>query len=333
MQMKLTVMLALTFVMTPCAPTEASTTYQPTALGSHMAGGTFSVTFFGPPPGHFGNPPFTFEAPIQAVGPATGRAIVTPVPALPANTVTLTVAGETWNAVWEIENRIQTIDWVEINLSGSVSVLDIDLPTPGTFRSARGRSYVHAPNPDFAADPMMAVANLIVAPKSVGDLFLVKRITFFPGVFTTAPPLPVTLGFKSDTDIPLEIDCTPPQAWTNLGFDLSGTGGLAPHLCGSGSMTAGSTNQLGLFDALGDTNAFLVAGFSQMNAPFKGGILVPSPDMVLSLQTNGEGTIYLPFVRGVGVPPGVQLYLQYWIDDAGGPFGLSSSNALGITTQ
>jgi len=325
--------LAVLAVVLMATPAEAdSTVYQPIAFGNHMAGGTFTVTFFGPPPGHVGLPPYTFSAPIVAAPGATGTSTITPVPAIPGNTVKLTVSGETWTATWMVENKIQTIDWVEIDLAGSISVFDHEIPAPGTFRTAKGRHYVHKPNPDFMVDPVMTATHAVPAPKSVGDIFLEKRLTFFPGAFSTAPGVAVTLDFESDTDKPEHIDCTPAAAWLDLGFSLAGTGGLSPQLCGTGPMTSGSSNEIGLFDALDGAPSFLVTGFVPILASFKGGTLVPGPQLILSFTANGEGTVHLPFVLSP-VPAGVNLYHQFWIKDSGGPVGFSSSNGLRMTTQ
>jgi len=331
--MKSVYTLAVLAVVLMATPARAdSTVYQPIALGNHMAGGTFTVTFFGPPPGHVGLPPFTFSAPIVAAAGATGTSTITPVAAFPGNTVKLTVSGETWAATWKVENKIQTIDWVEIDLAGSISVFDHETPAPGTFRTAKGRHYVHKPNIDFMVDPVMTATHAVPAPKTVGDIFLEKRLTFFPGAFSTAPGIAVTLEFKSDTDTPEYIDCTPATAWFDMGFSLAGTGGLIPQVCGTGPVTSGSSNEIGLFDALDDATSVMVFGLAPLLAPFKGGTMVPLPQFLISFEANGEGTVHLPFVLSP-IPPGVNIYLQFWVHDSGAVGGFSSSNGLRMTTQ
>ncbi|MEO7997574.1 MAG: hypothetical protein ABI852_09020, partial [Gemmatimonadaceae bacterium] len=69
--------------------------------------------------------------------------------------------------------------------------------------------------------------------------------------------------------------------------------------------------------------ATLVFGLSQLNAPFKGGALVPQPFLLIPLTTNASGAANLPFVFPAGVPTGIQLYFQFWVQDPGASFGLS----------
>jgi hypothetical protein len=66
-----------------------------------------------------------------------------------------------------------------------------------------------------------------------------------------------------------------------------------------------------------------------------GGVLVPNvlpPGFWLEFQSGADGTILVAANWPHGLPSGLELYLQYWIVDASGPFGFTSSNAIRGTT-
>lgn len=120
-------------------------------------------------------------------------------------------------------------------------------------------------------------------------------------------------------------------AWSDLGQGLPGGGGT-PALAGSGPLTPGSENGLDLSGAAPSAAATLVFGLTVLNAPFKGGLLVPAPLLLLPLGTDAAGVAALPFEWPVGVPAGTELYFQAWVPDAGAPFGLAASNGVrGVT--
>jgi len=120
--------------------------------------------------------------------------------------------------------------------------------------------------------------------------------------------------------------------WTDLGNGLAGTPGT-PTLEGIGSMVAGDGVRLIVSDALPIATTGIVVGLSELNAAFKGGLLVPAPDvLLLGLLTDGSGTLSLPGLWPPGLPSNTSLFLQAWIADAGGPVGFSATNALSATT-
>ncbi|MBM5813098.1 MAG: hypothetical protein FJ191_14265 [Gammaproteobacteria bacterium] len=121
-----------------------------------------------------------------------------------------------------------------------------------------------------------------------------------------------------------------PSAWTDLGSAKPGSAGV-PQLVGTGPLTAGSANALALNAAAPGAPATLVAGLGTLGAPFKGGTLVPSPLILIPFIASGAGAVTLPFAWPAGVPAGTQLFMQFWISDAGASFGLSASNAVAGT--
>ena len=64
-------------------------------------------------------------------------------------------------------------------------------------------------------------------------------------------------------------------------------------------------------------------------APFKQGVLVPSPDVLIpSLPLDGIGGLVLSFAWPTGLPPDVTTWHQYWIPDPGAPAGFAASNGV-----
>ncbi len=123
-----------------------------------------------------------------------------------------------------------------------------------------------------------------------------------------------------------------PEPWEDLGHALAGSQG-EPQLTGLGSLVAGSPVELTLAQALAGAPAFLVVGFGVVNQPFKGGVLVPAPDVVMAgLAVDAGGAIAIATTWPAGVPSGLDVALQYWVPDAAGPAGFAASNGVGKTT-
>lgn len=122
-------------------------------------------------------------------------------------------------------------------------------------------------------------------------------------------------------------------AWTDLGFPLAGFSG-DPLLVGCGSLDAGLGAAISLTNAIPFSTAYIVLGFSELNAPFKGGTLVPNftPGLIKGFPTNASGAFLIDTTWPAGVPSGADVYFQYWIVDAAGPAGFSASNAVRGTT-
>jgi len=117
--------------------------------------------------------------------------------------------------------------------------------------------------------------------------------------------------------------------FTDLGGGKPGTGGLEPVLTGTGPLTGGSSNALDLADALPGTTTNLFFGLRNLSTPFKGGTLVPAPDVLVpGLPVDGTGASSLPFTWPIGVPAGTSVFFQHWVDDPGAGQGLSASNGL-----
>ncbi len=123
----------------------------------------------------------------------------------------------------------------------------------------------------------------------------------------------------------------PPDPWADLGFGLAGSDGV-PELSGTGTLAVGTPVSFTLEHALPASTTSLVVGLAAAYVPFKGGTLVPNPDVLVLGLPTGSGTLVLPGTWPSGLPSGLQLYFQHWIVDPAGPKGLAASNGLRGTT-
>ena len=125
------------------------------------------------------------------------------------------------------------------------------------------------------------------------------------------------------------------SAWNDLGQGLAGVGGT-PQLSGSGTLLPGDPVFLDLTNARKNAVAYFVIGAGSVNLPFYGGTLVPHFEAPLGLfvvlTTDGVGELHLASTWPGGLPPGFSMVFQSWIDDPGGPFGFTASNALEAVT-
>lgn len=118
--------------------------------------------------------------------------------------------------------------------------------------------------------------------------------------------------------------------WQIVGSGLAGSLGV-PKLLGYSRLTALAPVRLVLTQARPLAAAAFVIGASRSDLPFLGGILVPTPQAIVSLVTDTTGTIDLATTVPAGLPSGAKFYLQAWIADPLGMHGAASSNALEIT--
>lgn len=151
-----------------------------------------------------------------------------------------------------------------------------------------------------------------------------------PAVLTPGP-LDVVVR-TGDGSVKLHtIEVTMDPAWSDLGSALPPVGGKAPELAGLGSLQGGSPMSLLVAGAAPARPAWLMLGLAVDPLPFKGGLLIPCivpPGLVLPLATDVQGNIALGAVWPDGVPSGVSIYVQAWVQDAAGPKGFTASNAI-----
>jgi hypothetical protein len=117
------------------------------------------------------------------------------------------------------------------------------------------------------------------------------------------------------------------SAWTQLGHGLAGAAGV-PVATAAGALVPGRVLNLSLAKAKPTGATTLIAGTSALFAPFKGGVMVPSLDLLLPGLPLNKGAVALSGDWPAGIPSGFQFWLQFWTADAAAVKGFSASNAL-----
>lgn len=198
----------------------------------------------------------------------------------------------------------------ELNAAGATTA---QFTTPGgTFDFTQGQLW-------YAADATTLYGETLIKSGSTWQL-----ANPFPGGSTA----PINGAF------PLALDFTlvTPSAWTDLGEGLAGVAG-EPQLTGTGTLAAGSAGSLTLTSAKPAAAVLLFVSLASVPAPFKGGVLVAFPPVVvMPLATDGTGALPLPFTWPAAVPSATSLYFQYAVQDAAAVKGVALSNALGAVT-
>ena len=116
--------------------------------------------------------------------------------------------------------------------------------------------------------------------------------------------------------------------WVDLGNGLPGT--TTPVLSSLGGLFPTAGTKIEVSSALPSSTGFLLVGFSNLSASFKGGVLVPFPDILFPFPTDGVGHWQVIF-SWPNLPAGFQMWWQAWQPDAGGPAGFAATNALEST--
>ncbi|HZM01029.1 MAG TPA: hypothetical protein VFD43_12345 [Planctomycetota bacterium] len=137
------------------------------------------------------------------------------------------------------------------------------------------------------------------------------------------------VGFSGDLVIRALVQPLATGSFIDLGHGLAG--GFAPTLTGSGSLAAGAGFSLVFAGMPPFTNGLLFVGLSVLNAPFKGGVLVPQPNLQIMLPTL-SGSLVLNQAMPAGLPSGTSIYLHFWAPDGGAPVGVCATNALQLVT-
>lgn len=124
----------------------------------------------------------------------------------------------------------------------------------------------------------------------------------------------------------------PSKQWTDLGNGLAGTSGI-PLLKGTGALTVGSTTNVVLSSGKPSSAAAFVVGLTAAYVPFKQGIVVPLPDLLVIVPAlSPSGAVGLPFAWPAGLPSGFETYWQVIVADPVAVAGFALSNALLSTT-
>ncbi|MCB9898659.1 MAG: VCBS repeat-containing protein [Planctomycetes bacterium] len=122
-------------------------------------------------------------------------------------------------------------------------------------------------------------------------------------------------------------------AWTSIGGGVPGVAGQ-PRAKGSGQALPGYTLTYAVSRAAPGAAVGLVLGNSLLDLPFKGGHLVPLPDVVaFGLVTDPEGAFSISWVWPSGAPAAGEAWVQSWIADASAPVGFSGTGGMRFVVQ
>lgn len=146
---------------------------QSMAFGDQLHGGILTIDFLPGP----GAPIITIVAPILAVGPGHGRAVIPDPFGNPFPGAEFNVIGDTFLADWTLENFADaSIIRAHFDLSNTISMFDDNsIPdTPGSFLGVQGVQY----NPISTAPQEIFAAELTPwgDPKNAGDMYLEQVI-------------------------------------------------------------------------------------------------------------------------------------------------------------
>jgi len=121
-------------------------------------------------------------------------------------------------------------------------------------------------------------------------------------------------------------------SWVDLGYAHPGSGGLLPHLSGTGLLVPHAAGSVTLDFAAPHAPALLIVSDQAGFVPIPGGTLVPFPILnVFAHVTDEIGRVHIPYTWPASADPGQQLFVQASIEDPGASSGRSASNALQIT--
>ena len=200
--------------------------------------------------------------------------------------------------------------------------------------------------------------DLLVSAGGNGELALLRGVG--DGTFTvvaTVSHVPLTVGsalgdFDEDGVLDAAVGTQSPPAlratdaiavlrnhtyaagspFTDLGQAFPGANGYAIQLA-DGTLAAGTPVSFKLLNALPGGHSTVFLGFSQANLPFKGGTLVPFPDLVYTpFPISGAGATTLSATWPGSVPTGFAFYLQFGFKDVGALNGYAVSNAVRVVT-
>ena len=119
----------------------------------------------------------------------------------------------------------------------------------------------------------------------------------------------------------------------NLGGSVPAGNGITPAFTITGTACPGELMSWNLINAPWSAPAYLMMGFFELSLPFKGGVLVPDinpPGVIIPTATNFVGLIFLNLEWPAGLPAGLSMYLQYWIQDPSAVAGFAASNGFRI---
>jgi hypothetical protein len=212
---------------------------------------------------------------------------------------------------------------------------------PGTGNIDAGVQFVSWQTFDYRLDfdsPCIDAGNKVLRAADAAD---VDR----DGDVAEKLPLDVDLEVRSADDLDV-IDTGPSagsnidmgaherSAWDNLENGMSGVSGQ-PLFLGVGTLAGGDAFVLRCSNTVPSSLAFMVFSLVRIDAPAKGGVMVPSPSppaLIIAFPSDTSGNVEIAGTWPALFPPGTNLYMQFWIADADGPVGYAASNGVEGTT-
>lgn len=110
-----------------------------------------------------------------------------------------------------------------------------------------------------------------------------------------------------------------------------GDGQFAPVLVSDGLLLPGQQLVLQVLGGPADGGGWLVFGSSLAATPFQGGVLLPSPDVVLPVELDNAGGLVYRAAFPVGVPAGALVIAQAWFASGSGAPGFLATNGLSLS--
>jgi hypothetical protein len=214
----------------------------------------------------------------------------------------------------------------------------VDLAAPPAELALTGRLQTEFGDFGEARLEMLGAGGALLATESLGALVSDNVWSSFyldagvpPGTLQCRVRLTGTVQTGMAVNVFWDSLALGPSPWTIVGSGLAGAAGV-PQIDGDGPLAGGEPVSLSLDDAKPLATAYLVVGLSGLLAPFKGGVLVPNPDLLLPLPTGPGGQVLLVTTWPAGLPSGLPVWFQWWIPDAAGPAGFAASAGLRGTT-
>lgn len=119
----------------------------------------------------------------------------------------------------------------------------------------------------------------------------------------------------------------PGSPFLDLGGALAGTHGYPIQLA-SGTLLAGQPFSFRLANGPANGSAYHIVGLAALNAPFKGGLMIPLPALIngpFPLDAAGNLTLAGNWPAGGA---GLTIYVQFWMPNGGGPAGFVASSGV-----
>ncbi len=116
----------------------------------------------------------------------------------------------------------------------------------------------------------------------------------------------------------------------SVATSLAGTSGQSPCSFGSHVPMLSQPASLTMTGALPGAFGYLIAGFTRVNAPFLGGVLVPTPTAFIPVFSDAAGETVFPWTWPAAPLAAPALWTQFWMVDAGAPQGYSATHGMRV---